>query len=95
MMDVSSNVIALTGELDLSNAPLLRASLSGAAGPAVVDLSGVTYLDSSALYEFALLRRRVGSVVLVVPSPQIRRTLEIVGFAKTFRIIESRDFEGP
>jgi len=91
-MEASLHLIELRGELDLSNAPALRASLGEAPGPAVVDLSGVTYIDSTALYELALLRRRVGSVVLVVPSPQIRRTLEIVGFAKTFRIVESPDF---
>jgi len=90
-VEASLQVIALSGELDMSNASDLRASLGSAVGPAVVDLSGVTYLDSTALYELALLRRRVGSVVLVVPSPQIRRTLEIVGFSKTFRIVEAAD----
>jgi anti-anti-sigma factor len=88
-MEASLHLIALSGELDMSNAQELRASLGSALGPTVVDLSDVTYLDSTALYELALLRRRVGAVVLVVPSPQIRRTLEIVGFTKTFRIVES------
>jgi len=86
-------VVTLSGELDLSNAPALHASLGGVSGPAVVDLSAVTYLDSTALYELALLRRRVESVVLIVPSPQIRRTLEIVGFTKTFRVLEQRELD--
>ncbi|MEA2718787.1 MAG: hypothetical protein QOJ39_651 [Candidatus Eremiobacteraeota bacterium] len=90
-MQTSATMIALSGELDMSNAAVLRASLESALGPTVVDLSGVTYIDSTALYELALLRRRVGAVVLVVPSRQIRRTLEIVGFTKTFRIVESAE----
>jgi anti-anti-sigma factor len=85
------NVIALTGDLDMSNVATLRASLTAACGPTVLDLSAVTYLDSAALYELAMLRRRVGAVVLVVPSPQVRRTLQIVGFERTFLIVDSRD----
>jgi anti-anti-sigma factor len=87
-MERVHNVITLRGELDLSNAPALHASLGSLSGPAVVDLSEVTYVDSTALYELALLRRRVESVVLIVPSAQIRRTLDIVGFTKTFRVVE-------
>lgn len=90
-MQNSATTIALRGELDLSNAAALRDSLGAVTGPAVVDLSGVTYLDSTALYELAALRRRVGSVALIVTSPNVRRTLEIVGFQKTFRVVEARE----
>jgi anti-anti-sigma factor len=83
--------VRLAGELDLSNVSSLRAKLGAIEGPAVVDLSDVTYLDSTALYELALLRRRVGSVALVVGSPNIRRTLEIVGFSTSFRIVAKRE----
>lgn len=79
--------VRLAGELDLSNVSSLRAKLAAIDGPAVVDLSDVTYLDSAALNELAVLRRRVGSVALVVGSPNIRRTLEIVGFHGVFRIV--------
>jgi anti-anti-sigma factor len=89
-VEAPSFVITLKGELDLSNVAEMRSSLAGAQGPAVVDLSDVTYLDSTALYELGVLRKRVGNVVLVAPSPQIRRTLEIVGFTKIFDIVGSR-----
>jgi anti-anti-sigma factor len=89
-VEAPSFVITLRGELDLSNVADMRASLADAHGPAVVDLSDVTYLDSTALYELGVLRKRVGNVVLVAPSPQIRRTLEIVGFTKIFEIVGSR-----
>ena len=86
-----STTVSFRGELDMSNASALRASLGAVSGPAVVDLSEVTYLDSTALYELAALRRRVGSVVLVVSSPNIRRTLEIVGFDGQFRVVPARE----
>ncbi len=89
-MEAPSFVITLSGELDLSNVAEMRSSLAGALGPAVVDLSAVTYLDSTALYELGALRKRVGNVVLVAPSPQIRRTLEIVGYTKIFDIVDDR-----
>jgi anti-anti-sigma factor len=89
-MEAVTSVITLSGELDLSNVAEMRSSLARAVGPAVVDLSGVTYLDSTALYELGALRKRVGNVVLVGPSPQIRRTLEIVGFTKIFDIVDDR-----
>jgi anti-anti-sigma factor len=90
-VQASAEFVALRGELDMSNAAALRASLGALAGPAVVDLSDVTYLDSTALYELDALRRRVGSVALVVASPNVRRTLEIVGFQKFFRVVEGRE----
>jgi len=89
-MEAPSFVITLSGELDLSNVAEMRSSLADAVGPAVVDLSAVTYLDSTALYELGALRKRVGNVVLVAPSPQIRRTLEIVGYTKIFDIVDDR-----
>ena len=89
-MEAPSFVITLSGELDLSNVAEMRSSLASALGPAVVDLSAVTYLDSTALYELGALRKRVGNVVLVAPSPQIRRTLEIVGYTKIFDIVDDR-----
>ncbi len=83
--------VRLGGELDLSNVSSLRAKLAAIDGPAVVDLSDVTYLDSTALNELAVLRRRVGSVALVVASANIRRTLEIVGFGRSFQIVTDRE----
>ena len=41
-MQTPPNVIALTGDLDTSNAAALRASLTSACGPTVFDLSAVS-----------------------------------------------------
>ena len=81
-------VVALSGEVDLDRAPAVRASFASIDGPVVIDLSSVTYLDSSLLNELARLRRRVGDVALVVTSPQVRRILDIVGFTNKFRVVE-------
>ncbi len=94
-MEAPSFVITLRGELDLSNVAEMRSTLADARAPAVVDLTAVTYLDSTALFELGALRKRVGNVVLIGPSPQIRRTLEIVGFTKIFEIVGSRAEAGP
>jgi anti-anti-sigma factor len=73
----------LEGELDMATADdlsqLLRdASTTG--GPIVLDFSGVSFMDSSGL--LALLERAGkpngnGPVVILNPSDQVRRVLEI------------------
>lgn len=80
--------IALEGDVDLERRDEVRAALRAAAdagsGDVVVDLSGVTFLDSSGLAAIAdLVHHFEGSprrVVLEHPTPTVRRTLEIVGF---------------
>jgi anti-anti-sigma factor len=84
-------IVALSGELDLYRAPAVRASLAQIDGPVVIDLSAVSYIDSSLLNELARLRRRVGEVVLVVSSPQVRRIIDIVGFDRAFRVVDRRE----
>ncbi len=72
----------LKGELDMATAGDLSALLTTAADrldPVVLDLSGVSFMDSSGLR--ALLRAArsddCGPVVVKDPSPQVRRLLEI------------------
>ena len=87
-MDTPRTIVSLKGELDIYRADAIRDSFATVNGPAVVDLSGVTYMDSTALNELARLHKRVGRLVIVAPSPQIRRVLTIVGFADLFEIVE-------
>ena len=42
-------VVGVTGELDVATTPELRDCLAGVDGDVVVDLSGVTFMDSTAL----------------------------------------------
>ena len=93
-METGLPVVALSGEVDLCCAPQVRASFARIDGPVVVDMSSVTYADSSLLNELAQLRRRVGHVELVVTSPQLRRILDIVGFTQRFRVVATREDAG-
>ncbi len=90
---MSASVIALSGDLDIYNAKVVCRVLDQIAGPAVIDMSGVAFVDGSGLTELVHVARRSGpgNVVLVVPSPQLRRVLGIVGFGELFHIVERLD----
>lgn len=79
--------ISVSGEFDVYSAPKLREALSALSEPAVIDLTGVRYLDSSALHELVVFHKRVGGrSKLVVGNPQIGRVLEIAQFDQLFEI---------
>lgn len=74
--------LMLTGELDLSVAADLRAALLSMIderpGDVTVDLSGVSFMDMSAVHAFVEAARRVqGNVVLLNPRGIVRRLLSI------------------
>jgi anti-anti-sigma factor len=75
--------LKLAGELDVVTVPRLAEALFEAStGELGLDLSRLTFLDSSGLHAIlALARSRdgSGSVVLLDPSPAVMRVLEIVG----------------
>jgi anti-sigma B factor antagonist len=73
----------LKGELDMATAgdlsELLKTAVEGK-DPIVLDLSEVSFMDSSglrALLEGAGLPKESGPVVILDPSPQVRRVLDI------------------
>jgi anti-anti-sigma factor len=80
------SIIAFVGELDLVRRPYLRQTLALLEGPIVFELSGVRYVDSSALNEFALYARRItpARAVLAGMQPHVRRVLQIVRFDRLF-----------
>ena len=90
-------VLVASGELDLAVAPWLRdqldALLVGGASSLVVEMSGATFLDSTALGVLvgALNRCRAlgGQVHLVVTEPQILRVLRITGLTDAFTLHQS------
>jgi anti-sigma B factor antagonist len=86
-------VVSVTGEVDLSTSAPLREALDQAVaeGPnVVVDLSGVTFLDSTGLGDLVRAREsalsRGGELHLVLTQPRIRRVLEITGLDAVFDI---------
>jgi len=82
---VNKKGLRLAGELDLATAPGLTEALldfASSGGEVHLDLSEVSFLDSSGLRVILALARSRGdngSVVLLDPSAAIMRSLEIMG----------------
>ncbi|MCZ4124603.1 STAS domain-containing protein [Streptomyces sp. H39-S7] len=84
---------SLAGDLDLHTAPVLYPTVEDVLGshPTVImDLTGITFCDSSGLNALIRLRRRAqeagGDLILVAPSQQMLRLLSITGAARIFTI---------
>lgn len=86
------NVLELEGELDAYVAPELRERLHGlvdqGTSPLVVDLSRVTFLDSTILGTLVgglrRMRERGGELQLVMPPQPARRIFELTGLDEAF-----------
>jgi anti-anti-sigma factor len=93
MLDVSTTDdgrLALRGELDLLCVPALEAVLAALERePFEVDLSEVTFFDSSALRVFLNGRRRNPALRIANPSKAVLRVLDISGTADY--LIHGRD----
>lgn len=82
------------GEIDVASVPALAARLSleipQVTSRLVLDLGGVTFMDSSGLSvlvrAYKRLRRAQADLVLKAPNPTIQKTLDITGLAKVFTI---------
>lgn len=94
-------VLELEGEFDLDTVPEIDRFLRRRLGPLyhrhhlVIDLAGVTFVDSSFI---AFLVRLIGEqratrkeLVLVRPGGQVRRTLGMVGLPNVVPVVESAD----
>jgi anti-anti-sigma factor len=96
--DNGSVVVSLAGELDLYNAHEVREALLEccAEGPArlVVDLSGVKFIDSTALGVLIEARTRLENrrgFLLAAPGLETKRALEISGLDRHFAVHDSLD----
>lgn len=73
----------LRGECDLASAHDIEAWLATFDHqPLEVDLSGVTFFDSSALRAFLNIRRRNPHLRIINPSEPVRKVLEITDTAE-------------
>ncbi len=82
---------ALSGEVDADNCSEMSASLSQAgalSAQLIVDVSGLAFIDSSGISELLRIRESMleagGSLILVKPTANVRRVLEITGLTDTF-----------
>lgn len=91
-MDVSSTPppcrLELDGEYDLARKDELRGLFARLDGSQAIeiDLTRVTYLDSTVLHELASLRQRCENVTLVGPGANVRRILEVTRLDGFFTI---------
>ena len=92
-------VVEASGELDIVTSPDFRDCLLGAieegAARVVVDLSGVAFIDSSALGALVGGARRsaeLGSELMIVcPAGSVARVIEITGLNRAFAIYATRE----
>ena len=76
-------VVTVTGEVDMSTADaMFHASTKDGAAAATLDLRAVTFFDSAAIHALLRLVDHYGAAnPVVLPSPQVKRVLEISGLA--------------
>lgn len=89
-------VIDVRGEIDLATADLLARAVEQVddrVGRVVVDLSGVSFLDSSALNVLVrckrLLDRREIALRVVSPGPVVRRVFEFTHLSDRLHVVDS------
>ncbi|MEU0482978.1 STAS domain-containing protein [Streptosporangium sp. NPDC006013] len=87
-------LLSLAGELDYTNAERFRHDLHQAIGQdrgdLVIDLTDLTFCDSTGIQEFLNTRKivqdRGGSIALANPHPRLKRILHLTGLAQAFGI---------
>jgi anti-anti-sigma factor len=93
-------VAELTGEVDLSNAAMVRRAILDSIPNhdvgVVVDLTGVRYLDSAGIAMLFDVARRLAEhnqrLTMVVPSASlVRRSLQASGWPSDVPVLESLD----
>lgn len=97
-VDERTHVIALRGELDVATvgalAEPLREVIAAGKRAIVIDLSELTFLDSTGLMVLLNGLRRIvgqgGRLAIVCANPTVLRLFEITGTTSTFTILPSR-----
>lgn len=94
-------IFELSGEVDMHSAPALRAQLASPEGAnpgpgrVIVDLGGVTFLDSTGVGAlvgaFRLHRDAGGSLVFCHAQERVRRVFEITGLLDHLPLYPTRD----
>ena len=83
-------LVTVRGEIDMDNAGEFVDTMMRIAGAAVVDLSEVTFIDSTGVHGLMraqqAARQRGYDLILRHPSTAVRRVLELAGLIDTFKI---------
>ncbi len=91
------SVVRADGELDVSTAPQLRQTITTALDESdnrvIVDLTAVTFMDSTTLGVLIGAHNRVretgGVLGLVCPDDKVRRVFRITGLDKVFTLYDT------
>jgi len=78
-------IIRVSGEIDMTNAEHFADQILEHAedvGAVTLDLSELAYFDSTGIAALSRLKHRFGEGLTIIPSPVVRRALEIVGMAE-------------
>lgn len=93
----AASLVSLSGEIDLTTAPSLHAALVEAqgpgSGPVVVDLTGVSFIDSSGLHALLTGLQRLSEAqrrmpLVVRKDSQVSRVLALTQMNETFAVHE-------
>jgi len=82
-------VVAIVGEVDMSNAELVRAEIDRLvheAAAVVFDVAGLEFMDSSGIAALLQVAARFDSVVVRNPSTIIRRVIEAAGITEVLKL---------
>ena len=98
-VSATAYVLEVGGELDLYTAPRLSSQvgelIARGATHLIFDLTETTFIDSTALHVLLGARKRVleegGDVVVVCPSPHVRRVFEVTGVDGLLRLCRSAE----
>jgi len=92
-------VLAVAGELDIHTSPEFKehlvSAVEGGAARVVVDLAGVTFIDSSALGALIGGARRAAlsgtELMIVCPPGSVARVIDLTGLHRAFTIYPTRE----
>ena len=96
----TSRIVRVSGEIDLATAPRLHQALgefTAGAGTVIIDLTGVSFIDSSGLNVLMQSRERLTAegqpslLRLVVSRPAIQRVFDVTGLTAVFDVFATVD----
>ncbi|MEU1810309.1 STAS domain-containing protein [Micromonospora sp. WMMD1076] len=75
--------VQVTGEVDMATADtMFQTALREPGKRLTLDLRAVTFFDSAAIHAVVRLAQRFPDTLTVLPSPQVRRVLDISGLGE-------------
>jgi anti-sigma B factor antagonist len=89
----ANEIVALAGELDMANAPMVAETLDALADtarPVIVDLSELDFIDSSGIHAIVCPRPQQ-TVVLVCPPGNIQRVLSVTRLDRVLPVYATVD----